>query len=157
MWVFSNISSPYLFDTWDYDIRFSPHLSFPAYRALFSNKYYIDVQNYILSYDFTATGHMPLGSISFSLGFGGVYTYGEDSLNNDFSNFSSLIHVGLAYSAFVTERVFFRIAFDSYSPLKNKTINNKHLKIFLSIFLFLARHLLSIIRQLMNRPRWRSA
>ncbi|GEM_PF-4665188 len=112
MWAFSSISSPYLFDTWDYDFRLSPQVSLPSFRAEFPDGYSVDVNTYNASYDLSLTGHTPLGSLSMSLGMGMGYFEGEDSLGRSIDDTTPLFHFNLSYVAFYNERVFFKFSLD---------------------------------------------
>lgn len=112
MWSFSSVSSPYLFNPWDFDFRLSPQISLPSFRAEFPNNYSINLNTYNASYDLSVTGHTPLGSLSMSLGAGVGYFEGEDSVGKSIGDTTPLFHLNLSYVAFLNERFFFKFSLD---------------------------------------------
>lgn len=123
-WSIQNISNPKLFETWDYDFKVSPNFSAPSFQLNIDNKNY-NFLSYLVTIDAGLTAHTGIGAIGFKIGIGAEYMSLERSSGKSLdSGLVGILHFGLDYVAFLSERFFFQLSIDGYSPMKKNTLEN---------------------------------
>lgn len=114
MWSLSNITSPNLYDVWDYNTKISPTIAFPSLKAKFEDRYFL-INSYLATYDIGVVGHTPIGAININIGIGYVYVNVEDKNEKTHQEGSVISHFNINYYAFITEKFYFKAQFDYYS------------------------------------------
>src|SRR3989339_125683 len=129
IWGAENMSHPYLYDSWDYNLQFSPAIALSAWEA---NLDYLtlQMQSAILGGKASINLHTPFGSLGMAIGMGYGYFYalGSDQEKFIFTEWPALVDI--YYYKFLTSKLFFKFKVSSYGlDRKNPSIEWKGLRL----------------------------
>lgn len=118
-----SVHHPRFYDAWDYGGFLSPSLgasSFKSNQQNIDQGYEVLFESYYIAYDATFGIFTPFGQFGGGLGLGFMLFNFEDNRNESYMSTTRITHLIFNYTYFLSDRTFFKLAFDHYKPKAGK-------------------------------------
>lgn len=116
-----NVENPNDFNLWDFNFGFYPTLSLSAWNLDLNEKvpnYNVSMSSMYGIYNVALTGHAPFGAIRIHFGMGPVLVDWQDSYGSDKTEVQIVSNIGVTYTAFISQRWYFRVGQSTYAISK---------------------------------------